>query len=129
MMKLKKSLLTLLMLTVSILALNLATGAYDRMSCIYSIITTANIDTSDADLSLLDEFTDFPDSDPSFSNYSEMVAKALELGIIQGYGDGTLRLTTEYTKTSPTGIKPKPFTVSKTAIFWDTAISLDLTIC
>lgn len=59
MMKLKKSILTLLMLTVSILTLNLATGAYDRMNCIYSIITTADIDTSDADLSLLDEFTDF----------------------------------------------------------------------
>lgn len=97
-MKLKKSILTLLMLTVSILALNLATGAYDRMNCIYSIITTADIDTSDADLSLLDEFTDFSDSDPSFSNYSEMVAKALELGIIQGYGDGTLRLDEDATR-------------------------------
>lgn len=98
MMKLKKSILTLLMLTVSILTLNLATGAYDRMNCIYSIITTADIDTSDADLSLLDEFTDFSDSDPSFSNYSEMVAKALELGIIQGYGDGTLRLDKDATR-------------------------------
>ena len=98
MTKLKKSILTLLMLTVSILALNLATGAYDRMNCIYSIITTADIDTSDADLSLLDEFTDFSDSDPSFSNYSEMVAKALELGIIQGYGDGTLRLDKDATR-------------------------------
>ena len=98
MIKLKKSLLTLLMLTVSILALNLVTGAYARKSCIISIIVDAGIDTSDADLSLLDEFTDFPDSDPSYDRYSKAVAKALELGIIQGYGDGTLRLDEDATR-------------------------------
>ena len=98
MMKLKKSILTLLMLTVSILALNLVTGAYARKSCIISIIVDAGIDTSDADLSLLDEFTDFPDSDPSYDRYSKAVAKALELGIIQGYGDGTLRLDEDATR-------------------------------
>ena len=98
MMKLKKSILTLLMLTVSILALNLVTGAYARKSCIISIIVDAGIDTSDADLSLLDEFTDFSGSDPSYDRYSKAVAKALELGIIQGYGDGTLRLDEDATR-------------------------------
>ena len=98
MIKLKKSILTLLMLTVSILALNLATGAYARKSCIISIIVDAGIDTSDADLSLLDEFTDFSGSDPSYDRYSKAVAKALELGIIQGYGDGTLRLDEDATR-------------------------------
>ena len=97
-MKLKKSILTLLMLTVSILALNLVTGAYARKSCIISIIVDAGIDTSDADLSLLDEFTDFSGSDPSYDRYSKAVAKALELGIIQGYGDGTLRLDEDATR-------------------------------
>ena len=98
MTKLKKSILTLLMLTVSILALNLVTGAYARKSCIISIIVDAGIDTSDADLSLLDEFTDFSGSDPSYDRYSKAVAKALELGIIQGYGDGTLRLDEDATR-------------------------------
>ena len=98
MIKLKKSILTLLMLTVSILALNLVTGAYARKSCIISIIVDAGIDTSDADLSLLDEFTDFSGSDPSYDRYSKAVAKALELGIIQGYGDGTLRLDEDATR-------------------------------
>ena len=98
MLKLKKSILTLLMLTVSILALNLVTGAYARKSCIISIIVDAGIDTSDADLSLLDEFTDFSGSDPSYDRYSKAVAKALELGIIQGYGDGTLRLDEDATR-------------------------------
>lgn len=92
----KKILLYPLMLCFAAIVCTVAVGAYSRMSCVFFMIDYANIDTSDADLSLLDGFTDIPED---FSERpKKYLAVALEKGIVRGFEDNTLRLDQDVTR-------------------------------
>jgi len=77
---------------MNVLAYN--THNLTRRECITSLFSDFEIDYENADISVLENFSDYDSEDWA----KEQVAAAVEYGIINGYEDNTLRLDNEVTR-------------------------------
>ena len=77
------------------MTLSLFASAVSREGCLNAIICHSTIDYESADKTVLNSFSD---ADGLEEHFTKIVSAALEKGIINGYGDGTLRLENEVTR-------------------------------
>ena len=92
----KKSILAKAFCTILLgLTLSLFVSAVSREGCLNAIICYSTIDYENADKTVLNSFSD---ANGLEEHISKIVSAAFEKGIINGYGDGTLRLENEVTR-------------------------------
>ena len=77
------------------MTLSLFASAVSREGCLNAIICHSTIDYESADKTVLNSFSD---ADGLEEHFTKIESAALEKGIINGYGDGTLRLENEVTR-------------------------------
>ena len=92
----KKSILIKALCTLFLgMTLSLFASAVSREGCLNAIICHSTIDYENADKTVLNSFSDTGGLEEHFT---KIVSAALENGIINGYGDGTLRLENDVTR-------------------------------
>lgn len=75
---------------------NLSVGAYSRGGSVDFLVYFSGLDVSNADISVLDAYSDIPDS--LSAERAATIAFAVERGVLNGYEDGTLRLDKDVTR-------------------------------